>query len=263
MAVRHANVHPSDDPKQAERAAARPSRRSWNPIAALWLRDPVERGAYRLASAYMRRDREVRLRLYPQLGMFVMFVVMQLSERNAERVPLMPLMMLAFAGAVPLTAIEALRMSSHHAAADLFHCAPIPSASSLFQGVRKATIVCVQAPLAAIAVAMIVIAARGDRGSLELAVPMLVAMPTVSLLPGAFGAFLPLSQPPRRGQQSSRNFGVSIAMSLFMFAPLGLAYVARSFGVLWLFVAIEIAVLVVTHRWLERLIRNRPMRSVE
>jgi hypothetical protein len=241
----------------------KPRRRMWNPITSLWLRDPVERGAFRLASAYMRRDREIKLRLYPQLGMFGMFIAMQALDRSEHRDPFLGLMMLAIAGTIPLTAIESLRMSSHHAAADLFRYSPIASASSLFHGVRKASILFVQAPMIAVSAIVIGLTAEDGRNAIELALPVALAMPTVSMLPGAFGAFLPLSQPPRRGQQSSRNVGVSMAMLLFMFAPLGLAYLARELGVWWVMIAVEVVVLVIAYRWLKQLIENRPMRSVE
>jgi len=129
--------------------------------------------------------------------------------------------------------------------------------------VRKASIVFVQAPLVALSLVVLVVAARGDRHAFELAIPILLAMPTVSLLPGAFGAFLPLSQPPRRGQQSSRNVGVSFAMMLFVFAPLGLAYLARELGLWWVMIGVEVVAVVIAHRWLIRLIANRPLRGIE
>jgi hypothetical protein len=145
----------------------------------------------------------------------------------------------------------------------LFRYAPLSSASGLFQGVRKASIVFVQAPVVVVSIALLLVAERGELRALELVLPMLLAMPTVSLLPGAFGAFLPLSQPPRRGQQSSRNVGVMFAMLLITFVPLGLSYLARELGVLWPMIAAEVVALVFVHRWLARLIRNRPMRGVE
>jgi len=121
IAPQRADTPPTEQREEADLAApAKQRRRIWNPITRLWLRDPVERGAFRLASAYIRSDREVKLRLYPQLGVFVMFIVLQSTERGDDRSSFFPMAMLAFAGAIPLTAIEALRMSSHHAAADLF-----------------------------------------------------------------------------------------------------------------------------------------------
>ena len=258
-----ARVVDGDRGTSESKARSEPRRGIWNPVAHFWLRDHVERGAFRLASAYMRRDREIKLRLYPQLGMFGMIIVMQAMDRSDHRGPFLGLLMLAIAGTVPLTAIESLRTSTHHAAADLFRYSPIAGASSLFQGVRKASIVYVQAPLIAVSAVVIALSATDTRGAFELALPVVLAMPTVSLLPGAFGAFLPLSQPPRRGEQSSRNVGVSFAMLLFMFAPLGLAYLAREIGALWPMIAVELVALVIAHRWLTSLIRARPMKNVE
>ena len=35
------------------------------PLVRWWLRDPVERAAVRLCGAYLLRDRDVKLRVYP------------------------------------------------------------------------------------------------------------------------------------------------------------------------------------------------------
>jgi hypothetical protein len=168
------------------------------------------------------------------------------------------MMILAIAGTLPVTVIDALRMSSDHAAADLFRYAPLENASSLFHGVRKASIAIVQLPVIAL-IAGLAIALQVDGSTLELALPLVLVIPTLSLLPGAFGTFLPLSQPPRRGEQSSRNTGIAMLMLLLVCVPVGLAWAARELGVYWPMVAVEFVGLVFAHRWLLRVIRNRPM----
>jgi hypothetical protein len=228
-----------------------------SPITRLWLRDPIERGAFRLAAAYVRRNREIKMRLYPQFAMFIALTAMQFTGARSSST-LATIMMLAIAGTLPVTVIDALRMSSDHAAADLFRYAPLENAASLFHGVRKASIAIVQLPVMAL-IAALMIAMHTDQSTLELTLPLALVIPTLSLIPGAFGTFLPLSQPPRRGEQSSRNVGIATLMMFLVCVPIGLAWAARELGVYWPMVAVEIVGIVLAHRWLLRAIRNRPM----
>src|SRR5207244_10308069 len=50
--------------KSVERHA-RPSRFAIDRLLRPWLRDPIERGAFRFATAYLTRDRDIRMRIYP------------------------------------------------------------------------------------------------------------------------------------------------------------------------------------------------------
>ena len=197
-----------------------------NPILRWWLRDPIERWSFRLAVVYMRRDRDIKLRLYPSLSFFLVFPLISLLDRNGgASSAFMPLVTIWMLGTMPMSALETLRMSSHFAAADIFGVAPLASAAPIFHGVRKAIIYYLLLPSICVAGILIGYLAPGGRESLLLAVPGLLAIPTLSLLPGVADNYLPLSRPATRGEQYSRNMGL---LFLTMFAMLGVV------GVSWL-----------------------------
>ena len=231
-----------------------------NPILRWWLRDPIERWAFRLAAVYMRRDRDIKLRLYPSLSIFLVFPLITLLDRNRGVFSaFMPLMTIWMLGTMPISALETLRMSSHYAAADIFAVAPLSSAAPVFHGVRKAIIYYLLVPSVCIAGVLIAYLAPGGRESLLLALPGLIAIPTLSLLPGLAEEYLPLSRPPARGEQSSRNM---VLMFLTMFAMLGVvgvSWLAWSLGYLWALVAIELVVVSLLHWIINRAIRNRSL----
>jgi hypothetical protein len=229
-----------------------------NPILRWWLRDPIEWWAFRLAAAYMRRDRDIKLRLYPSLSVFLVFPLIGLLDRDrggfSVFVPLLTTWML---GTMPMSALETLRMSSQYVAADIFSVAPLSSAAPLFHGVRKATIYYLLIPAVCIAGILIAYLAPGGRDSLVLALPGLIAIPTFSLLPGLMQEYLPLSRPAARGEQSSRNMVLMFATMLSMVAVVGVSWIAWNLGFLWPLIAIELVVMSLLHWAFNRAIRNR------
>jgi len=235
-----------------------------NPILRWWLRDPIERRAFRLAAVYMRRDRDVKLRLYPSLSFYLVFPLIGLLDRNRSGfsafVPLITVWML---GTMPMSALETLRLSSHFAAADIFAIAPLESAAPVFHGVRKATIYYLLVPSLCIAGILIAYLATGGRESLILALPGLIAIPTISLLPGLLDEYLPLSRPAARGEQSSRNMGLMFLTMLLMLFVVAVAYVAWISGVIWILIAIELAVMGLLHWTFRRVISNRKLERGE
>ena len=208
----------------------------------------------------MRRDRDIKLRLYPSLSIFLVFPLMGLLDRNragfSAFVPLMTVWML---GTMPMSALETLRMSAHYAAADIFVIAPLSSAAPVFHGVRKATLYYLLLPAICIAGLLIVYLNPGGRDSLLLAVPGLIAIPTISLLPGVVFEYLPLSRPAARGEQSSRNMGLMFVNMFVMAAVMAGSYLAWSFGFLWLLIVIELVVMGLVHWGFSRTIRNRQL----
>ena len=231
-----------------------------NPILRWWLRDPVELGVFRLTAAYMRRDREIKLRLYPSLAMFVVFPLLGLADRDrggfSTFVPLITVWML---GSLPATALQAVRMSSQFSAADIFSVAPLASTAPVFHGARKAAIFYLLLPAMCVAGSLIVFLAPAGRESLLLALPGLIAIPTLSLLPGLIEEYLPLSQPAARGEQSSRNMGLMFATMLSMLVVVGFAWLAWSLGLLWLLLLLEILLMALLHWTFNRAIRNRQL----
>lgn len=181
------------------RVGALPTGEGW-PLR-VWVRDPVERAAFRLATAYLRRDRDVRLRLRPSLVVFAILPLAGLVMEERQGGFLAPLVSVCLLGMVPGVALEALRISSHPSASELFAHVPIAGTVRVFHGVRKAAIWYVLPAFGlAIAIALVVV----PRG-LVLAVPGVLALPVFSLIPGLFGAYVPLALPKGRGRQAIAN----------------------------------------------------------
>jgi len=246
---------PIAEPKDV---AARPWR-SRNALLRRWLRDPIEWAAFRLTGAYLRRDREIRLRVYTSLSMFAVFVVLSILDAQRQRTTFMPMVMLAFSGTAVLTAIEALESSSQFAASEIFAAAPLESAAPLYHGVRKACMLFVQAPLVLASLVLILVLPIGKLGSVTIVAPILVLLPTLSLVPGAIGPYLPLSQPPRRGEQTAKRVLMILGTMLGTMALVGVGFLAWRFGFLWLLVLLEIPAVFALNAWLRRVIRVRPM----
>jgi hypothetical protein len=244
--------------------AARVDVRPWRgsrPLLGAWLRDPIEWSAFRLAIAYIRRDREVKLRVYSSLSSFVVFVALSLVGGERRPTQFLPLIMLAMAGTVPITVMESMRMSNQFAAADLFHSAPLTSASGLFHGVRKAVVLFVQLPIVVAALLLIWLRSSETAMTASLSIPVLLALPTLSLAPGLFGSYVPLSMEPRRGRQAAQNVTAVLTTMFVAGAILGISYLAWSQGLFWVLVAVEVAALAAAHALFLGVIRRRPMRS--
>jgi hypothetical protein len=243
---------------KSKRAPQQTDRRR-NPFFRWWMPDPVERASFRLAAAYMRRDREIKLRLYPSLGSFLIFPLMGLLDRRTGASPFIPLLTVWMLGQLPIIAMETLRTSSQAAAADIFATAPLENGASIFLGVRKATIFYLMIPALCLASGLLVLVIH-SRSALLLAVPGLVAIPIVSLLPACVDTYLPLSRSPQVGTQSAKNTTLMLGSMLTMGILAGISYVASEMNLLSIMVAVEIVVVVAAYWALKRHIQNRPVR---
>ena len=218
-----------------------------------WMRDPVERAAFQLATAYLRRDRDVRLRLRPSLVVFALLPLAGLVIEEKRGGHLAPLASVCLLGMVPGVAMEALRISSHPVASELFAVVPIADTGAVFHGVRKAAIRYVVPAIALSAfLAMLVVP-----GGLVLAVPGVMALPVFSLIPGLFGPYVPLALPKARGQQAIAN-AVLLAASTGLLGILVNATLAasRSGKLASLYVG-ELLVLLAVDQCLRVVVRRR------
>ena len=97
--------------------------------------------------------------------------------------------------------MEALRISSHPVASELFAVVPIAGTAGVFHGVRKAAIWYVLPALGlSLALALAIVP-----GGIVLALPGVFALPVLALVPGLFGPYVPLSLPKALGQQAIAN----------------------------------------------------------
>jgi ABC-2 type transport system permease protein len=225
------------------------------PLFRRWLRDPVERATFRLATAYLRRDRDVRLRLDPSLVTFTLLPLAGLVFDEHAGGHLVPLTSVCLLGMLPGVVLEALRISSHPAASELFAVAPIASAGAVFHGVRKAAVWHVsRAMVVALALAVAIVPA-----GVPLAVPGLIAFPTFTLLPGLFGVYVPLAIPKARGQQATGNVVLLTASTVLLAVLVDATLRASRAGRLGTLYLGEIGVMLVADRALRRLIARRSL----
>ena len=206
----------------------------------------------------MRRDREIKLRLYPSLGSFLIFPLMGLLDRRTGASPFIPLLTVWMLGQLPVIAMETLRTSSQAVAADIFGTAPLESSAPIFLGVRKATIFYLMAPALCFASALLVLVIH-SRSALLLALPGLVAIPIVSLLPACVDNYLPLSRSPQVGTQSTKNTTLMLGTMLTLGILAGISYIASEMNFLSILLTVEIAVVATGYWVLKRHIQNRPL----
>jgi len=235
----------------------RAAERAPGALVGWWLRDPAERAAFQLAAAYLRRDRETKTRLYPSLGFFLLLPVAQLVSRATYSLTAGAFVSVLILGMLPSVVLEALRTSSHHAATEIFAAAPLGSAAPLFEGTRKAAIYYLLLPGAVVSLLWI---AAIDAERLPVALPSLLVLPFLSLLPAAARDYVPLSEPPTTGRQSSTNVVIGMLITVVGAGLLAMSWMALAGGLLPHLIAGEAVVVLVACRALAAHIRHRPLR---
>jgi hypothetical protein len=224
------------------------SRRRWidtlaqRPPLSWWLRDPVARASFVLSGAYLLRDRDVKLRVYPALAPFlimpVFFVVNRPNDGSGGGE-----FGIAFAGAyagiVPMFGLSLLQYSQQWRAADIFRAAPIAGPARICHGARRA-VLCFLAVPAILAFGTLAWFFQGDAIRLLLLVPGLIAMPVYALMPSLAGG-VPFSQPADNAKATGR--GLTMIGTIFIAMALAAAATLTwTGGFFWYFVAAELLV---------------------
>jgi MFS family permease len=151
-------------------------------------------------------------------------------------------------------------MSPQYAAADVFRYAPLASSASIFHGARKAVIVGFVLPAFVMIVPILWFTVRQHELLLAI-LPVLAAMPTLSLLNGLVGDYVPFSLPPTVGRQGATNI-VFMALGAILAAVIsGVALLAVRRGWFWPFLALELVGVAIAHAVLLRGIRVRPFQA--
>lgn len=190
-----------------------------------WLRDPVSRASFLLTTAYMTRDRDVKLRLYPGIApILIMPLIFLLQDQAGGRVGGSGFG-LAFAGGflglIPMMAQNILQYSQQWQASDLFRIVPMAGPGSLCHGARKAVLLFLTLPLLLL-LGAITLVLHVRLSQLALLLPGILSIPVFALLPGLMGKSLPLSQPPEDAKAANRG----AVMIVTMLIPVTLAGVA-------------------------------------
>jgi hypothetical protein len=267
MAIRHLSagyaerLRSLDEVKTRRRdAAGTPVGSRLDGVVRFWIRDPVERAAFGLAAAAMGRDRETKLRLYPSLAGILLVPIMAFldSRHGSSGGRIFGLLGLGMVALLSVTVVETLRVSSQHAAADVFRMAPLESACGLFHGVRKAALFYVALPAGLAMATLIAFTFRGGRDGLVAGIPMILAIPTISLLPGVLGDYVPLSRPAVQGEIGSQAAVLMFGGMLVMGVLGVIGFLASRANLVVPVAAGELAILGLVHVAASKAIRSRP-----
>ena len=256
----------------AESSSSKPSRTRRNRIAALtrippfswWLRDSVSRASFVLTAAYLVRDRDVKLRIYPGLApMLVMPIITMLPGRHGANAA--GAFGVAFAGCyvglVPLLSLSILEFSQQWQASDVFRFAPMAGPAPLTHGARRAVLFMLTFPLLCV-FALMSLAFTRNLSELILLLPGIIALPVYAIIPCLNGGGIPLSRPTDEGKAAGRNFktfGVMISAT----ALAGVA--ALTYQTVWfkLFLLGETAVVVVIYFAMRANVNAARWKSIE
>ncbi|MEP6764464.1 MAG: hypothetical protein ABJB66_09150 [Gemmatimonadaceae bacterium] len=256
----------------AESSTSKPSRTRRNSIVALtripplswWLRDSVSRASFVLTAAYLLRDRDVKLRVYPGLApMLIMPVITMLPGRNGGMST--GAFGVAFAGCyvglVPLLALGMLEFSQQWQASDVFRLAPMKGPAPLAHGARRAVLFLLAFPLLCVFAAMALAFGR-NASELILLLPGIIALPIFAMIPCLNGGGIPFSRPTDEGKAAGRNFkSIGVMFSSAILAGIAaFAYKASWFN---FFLAGEATVVAVAYFAMRASVTNAHWKPIE
>jgi hypothetical protein len=208
-----------------------------------WLRDSVSRAAFRLTAAYLFRDRDVKLRVYPGIAPIMVMPLLFLFQDFARRGGsgggggFTTAFAGSYLGLVPLLGLNLLQYSQQWQAADLFRVAPMPGPAPLCHGARRA-VLCLLAFPVLVGLGLLAWLVKRDVGQLELMLPGIIALPVYALLPCLGGRAVPLSLPTEEAKSAGRGLTM-IGVMLVALALAGVTSWAWQGGWLWWLVAGE------------------------
>jgi hypothetical protein len=230
-----------------------------------WLRDPVARALFLLTAAYLVRDRDVKLRVYPGIApiLIIPFVFLLQSQHHKGSddpgfgIPFSGL----YLGMVPLLALEMLQYSQQWQASDIFRAAPMPGPAQLCHGARRAVLCLLALPMVLL-VGLIVWLLLGDGSQLALLLPGIIALPVFSLIPSVGGHGVPLSRPT----DAAKGAGRGVSMMGVMIVSFGLAALASfswTHGWFWCLVSGETIVAIALYSAMRRSLARGRWPSIE
>ncbi len=237
-----------------------------------FLRTPVSKAGFQLVSAYMFRDRDTKLRLYPGVApMMIMPIMLLIGNQGISKGPMdstvsdslggfFSAMSATYVCLVPLSALNLLKFSQQYRASDVFIAAPLPGPAPLMQGARVAVVFFLTLPMM-VALSIFFVATRGI-SSLGMVLSGLFALPIYAMIPGAFENAAPLSNPIEEAK-SLNNMPV---MMLSIFGSIGVAGGATLFaslGLLPVFWVIEAIVSAIACVLMHRLTLKRGWRTYD
>lgn len=175
------------------------------PPLSWWLNDPVTRATFLLTAAYLARDRDVKLRIYPGLApMLVMPFIFLIRDHGKESGSFGVAFAGTYLGLVPLLGLNLLQYSQHWQAADVFRAAPLAGPAPLCHGARRAVLCLLTVPVL-VFYGLTVWLTGIQLSHLALLLPGLIALPIFALIPSLAGKTVPLSLPIDEAKSAGRG----------------------------------------------------------
>jgi ABC-2 type transport system permease protein len=207
------------------------------PPMSWWLRDPVTRASFLLVAAYLMRDRDVKLRIYPGIApMLILPFVFLFQNQGHHHAASSPFDFgIPFAGVylglIPLLGLNLLQYSQQWQASDIFRYAPMIGPAPICHGARLAVLCFLTLPML-LFFGITIWIMRGNFSQLLLLLPGIIALPVFALVPSLGGKSIPLSLPTDAAKSAGRGLNMIFIM-LISFALAGLAAWAFSAGYFW------------------------------
>ncbi|HET9532163.1 MAG TPA: hypothetical protein VFQ92_17520 [Blastocatellia bacterium] len=237
----------SRQPKQVRERDSRPvtgRRGLLHAIKSRLVRDPVERAVFDLISIYLKRNREVKVRVYPSLASFLFIPVAGLlstglndpfTDSGSPLFSFMSPQMICFGA---LTVIEAMVFSEHYSASYIFRIMPIGDVSRIYGGFRKAIALYVVAPGFVMLFILYSVLWQSPLHALLLLAPWAALARVALVAPFIYREVLPLSRKYQKGQQSARNTLLFMTTFIGFFIVVGLQMAAAKGSYpYWVFLA--------------------------
>ncbi|HWC58396.1 MAG TPA: hypothetical protein VHC44_01785 [Verrucomicrobiae bacterium] len=220
------------------------SGRPWTEILATlppvkWF-SPVSRASFILTIAYLMRDRDVKLRVFPGIGpMLIMPFVFLFQDTHAME-GFGTAFSSGFLACIPLITLDLLQYSQQWQASDIFRAAPMVGPGELCNGARLA-VVCVLALPSFILITFIMWLIQHDANHLLLFLPGFILVPIVSLVPAVMRRGVPLSFPNEEAKSAKRNVKM-IGVMVLAAALSVVATFAYKMGWFWWLILAEVVI---------------------
>ncbi len=213
------------------------------------LREPVSRGSFLLSTAYLLRDRDVKLRIYPGLAPMMVWPILAVVSPSGGGLGLGSFgigFASVYLGILPMMGVSMLQYSQQWQAADVFRAAPISGPGPLCDGARWAVLCVLGAPALAV-VTLLAVVIHGLGANLLLLLPGLVLLPVYTFVPCLVWSGVPLSLPTEESKAVGRGLLILPVMFVAM-AVAGLAFWAKLTGWFWWFMLGETVIAAIAYK---------------
>jgi ABC-2 type transport system permease protein len=241
------------------------SQRRWTEIIASvpplkWF-SPGSRAGFILTVAYLVRDRDVKLRVFPGIAPMLMVPLIFLFQDREAIEGFGTAFSSGFLATIPLITLDLLQYSQQWQASDIFRVAPMSGPGELCHGARRAVLWLLTVP-AFILIGFIIWVARHNVSHLLLLLPGLILIPIVSLIPAALRRGVPLSFPNEEIKSAGRSLKMAGVMMFAVIVSFVAAWAFKA-GYFWWLILAELVIAVPGYFGLSAMISRLRWKSLE